>query len=270
MSKIKHHAYLFDAVRCIDCRACMVACSVENNIEMDKTRLWVAGIGIKGQFPNLQRGTMVYHCMHCSHPGCLSACPVGAYTKAEDGPVTYNPDVCIGCRYCMNACPFSVPHFDYDKGLIEGAFIDKCSFCPQRISEGREPACVETCPTDALEYGEREQLLKEAHARIAAHPERYTDHVYGERENGGTSYLVISHLPFSELGLPHLPETPVSQVSEQVIGMTIPAALGMGAVLSGVAAGVHASNQKKAEKAAKAAAEAAEAAEAEAQAEDGK
>src|SRR5574338_145711 len=111
MTNIKHHAYLFDATRCIDCRACMVACSVENNIEMDKTRIWVAGLGVMGEYPNLKRGTMVYHCMHCDHPDCMSACPVGAYSKAEDGPVTYNPDLCIGCRYCMNACVCTnMPH----------------------------------------------------------------------------------------------------------------------------------------------------------------
>ena len=153
---------------------------------------------------------------------------MGAYTKREDGPVVYNPDKCIGCRYCMNACPFGVPHFDYDKGLIEGAFIDKCTFCPQRIDNGLEPACVATCPTDALEYGERAELLQKAHARIAAHPDRYIDHVYGEFENGGTSYLILSHVPFSELGLPDLPETPVNEVSEKVMGMTIPFALGLG------------------------------------------
>ena len=140
MSEIKQHAYLFDATRCIDCRACMVACSVENNIEMNKTRLWVAGIGVKGKFPNLENASMVYHCMHCIEPDCLSACPVGAYTKRPDGPVIYDPKKCIGCRYCMNACPFGVPHFDYDKNLVEGAFIDKCTMCPQRIDVGLEPA----------------------------------------------------------------------------------------------------------------------------------
>jgi formate dehydrogenase iron-sulfur subunit len=245
MTEIKHKAYLFDATRCIDCRACMVACSVENKIDMDKTRIWVAGLGVIGQYPNLDRATMVYHCMHCEHPDCMSACPVGAYTKREDGPVIYNPDLCIGCRYCMNACPFGVPHFDYDKGLIDGAFIDKCTFCPQRIDNGLEPACVATCPTDALEYGEREEMLKEAHARIAAHPERYVDHVYGEHENGGTSYLILSHVPFSELGLPNLPETPVNEVSEKVMEMTIPVALGWGAVLTAVTVGIAAYDKKK-------------------------
>jgi Fe-S-cluster-containing dehydrogenase component len=245
MTEIKHHAYLFDATRCIDCRACMVACSVENTIEMDKTRIWLAGLGVTGVFPDLQRKTMVYHCMHCDEPDCLSACPVGAYSKRPDGPVQYDHKKCIGCRYCMNACPFGVPHFDYDKGLIDGAFIDKCTFCPQRIDEGEEPACVATCPTDALEYGDRDELLAKAHERIAAHPERYIDHVYGEYENGGTSYLILSHVPFTDLGLPELPETPVNLVSERTAGLTLPVAAGWGAALTAVAVGVHLVNKRQ-------------------------
>ncbi len=246
MPEIKHHAMLFDATRCIDCRACMVACSVENNISMNKTRIWVAGVGIKGEFPELDRATMVYHCMHCNEPDCLSACPVGSYTKRPDGPVIYDKDKCIGCRYCMNACPFGVPHFDWDKGIIDGAFIDKCTLCPQRIDAGQEPACVATCPTDALVYGERAELLKEAQARIKSHPDRYVDHVYGELENGGTSYLILSHVPFKELGLPDVGERPVNEVSEQMMGLTIPVALGMGALLTGAALAVNLSNRKKA------------------------
>jgi formate dehydrogenase iron-sulfur subunit len=245
MTEIKHHAFLFDAPRCIDCRACMVACSVENKIDMNKTRIWVAGIGMKGEFPQLERASMVYHCMHCDEPDCLSACPVGAYTKRPDGPVLYDKDKCIGCRYCMNACPFGVPHFDYDKGLIDGAFIDKCTLCPQRIDNGLEPACVATCPTEALVYGEREDLVKEAHARIKAHPERYVDHVYGEFENGGTSYLILSHVPYNELGLPDIGSLPVKEVSEKVMEITIPFALGWAGVLTAIVAGVHISNNKR-------------------------
>jgi formate dehydrogenase iron-sulfur subunit len=245
MIEIKHKTFLFDATRCIDCRACMVACSVENKIPMNKTRIWVAGVGLKGEYPNLQRASTVYHYMHCNEPDCLSACPVGAYSKRLDGPVIYDPKKCIGCRYCMNACPFGVPHFDWDKGLIEGAFIDKCTMCPQRIDIGLEPACVATCPTGALMFGERDELLKYAHDRLATQPARYVNHVYGETENGGTSYFILSHVPFNELGLPGLPSRPVKDISEQVMGYTIPFALGWGAVLTGLAAGVHLYNQKK-------------------------
>lgn len=240
MSEIKHHAYLFDATRCIDCRACMVACSVENNIPMNKTRIWVAGIGIKGEFPDLETASMVAHCMHCEYPDCMSACPVGAYTKRPDGPVIYNPDVCIGCRYCMNACAFGVPHFDYDKGLVDGAFIDKCMMCTDRIDNGLEPACVATCPTDALEYGDRDELIARAHARIQAHPGRYIDYVYGEHDKGGTSYLVISHVPFNELGLPEMGPEPINEITESIMEGTIPFALGWAGVLTATAVGVRA------------------------------
>ena len=103
-----------------------------------------------------------------------------------------------------------------------------------------------TCPTDALRFGERADLLNEAHERIQAHPQRYIHHVYGETENGGTAYLILSHVPFGELGLPDLGPTPVKDVSEAVMGVTIPFALGWGAVLTAVTVGVHAFNQKKA------------------------
>lgn len=238
MSTIKQHAYLFDATRCIDCRACMIACSVENEVPVNDTYIWVSGEGILGEYPSLQRASMPYHCMHCLEPDCVSACPVGAWHKREDGPVLYDEEKCIGCRYCMNACPFSVPHFDWDKGLFGGALMHKCTMCQQRLEVGQEPACVQTCLTGALTFGERDQLIAEAHAHIQAHPDRYIDHVYGEFENGGTSYLILSHVPFSKLGLPEIGPVPVKNVSEAAMNLTIPFALGWGAVLSGVAVGV--------------------------------
>ncbi len=244
MAEIKQHAYLFDATRCIDCRACMVACSVENKVPMNDTYIWVAGQGVMGAYPDLKRGTMPYHCMHCLEPDCVSACPVGAWSKRPDGPVLYDEDKCIGCRYCMNACPFGVPHFDWDKGLLGGALVHKCTMCVQRLDAGQIPACVQTCPTEALMFGERAGLIAEAHARIQAHPDRYVDHVFGEYENGGTSYLILSHVPFTDLGLPQIGSTPVRNVSEAAMGLTIPIALGWGVVLTGVAAGVRLRNGK--------------------------
>jgi formate dehydrogenase iron-sulfur subunit len=245
MATIKKHAYLFDATRCIDCRACMIACSVENNVPMNDTYIWVTGSEVMGQYPTLKRATMPYHCMHCLAPDCVSACPVGAWSKREDGPVLYDEKKCIGCRYCMNACPFSVPHFDWDRGLFGGALMHKCTMCVQRLEVGQDPACVHTCPTGALKFGEREELIAEAHARIDAHPDRYIDHVYGEMENGGTSYLIISHVAFKDLGLPDVGIIPVANVSEDAMRLTLPVALGVGAVLTGAMVGVEASRKRR-------------------------
>ena len=241
--KIKQHAYLFDATRCIDCRACMVACSVENNVPMNDSRIWVSGIGVHGEYPNLSSSTMPYHCMHCLEPACVSACPVHAWEKREDGPVVYTSEKCIGCRYCMNACPFGVPHFDWHKGIIEEPLIHKCDFCASRLARGLEPACVATCPTDALIYGDRDELIAKAHARIEARPDKYIDHVYGEHENGGTSYLIIADTPSENLGLPKLGTEPVTKYSELVMEGTIPFALGWTAVLSGVAGAIRLRNR---------------------------
>ncbi len=235
MAEIKKYAFLYDATRCVDCRACMVACSVENNVPMDETRIWLQDMGVKGEYPNLQRATVPYHCMHCEKPACASACPVGAYTKRADGPVVYDSSKCIGCRYCMNACPFGVPHFQWDQGLLEAPIIVKCTMCEHRLAEGRVPACVQTCLSGALAFGEREEMLAEARSRMAAHPGRYVDHIYGEHENGGTSYLMIAHVPFEQIGMPQVPPQPVETNSESVMHITIPFALGWTAVLSGVA-----------------------------------
>ncbi len=237
-SAIKHRAILFDATHCIDCRACMVACSVENNVPNDVTRIWLAGGEVTGEYPNLQRASIPYHCMHCDDPACASACPVGAYTKHPNGPVLYDPDVCIGCRYCMNACPFDVPHFEWNRGVDEHARIIKCDLCTPRVDKGGEPACVATCPTDALLFGDREDLLEYAHQRIKEHPDRYIDHVYGETENGGTSYLVISHVPFEQLGMStDIPHESVSELSEHIMEFTLPFAFSWGAVLTGITIG---------------------------------
>ena len=202
MTTIQPQAFLFDATRCIDCRACMVACSAENNVPMDDTRIWVSGVGVTGTYPNLQRATMPYHCMHCIDPACASACPVGAWTKRPDGPVVYDSARCIGCRYCMNACPFGVPHFDWDKGIVDQPLITKCTMCAHRLDAGQEPACVQTCLTGALKFGPRDADAGRGQGADRRHPGKYINHVYGETENGGTSYLIISHVPFDQLGLP--------------------------------------------------------------------
>lgn len=197
--------FLIDASRCIDCRACLVACSVENNVSMKNTRIWIKETGVTGEFPDLKRYTAPFHCMHCVDPSCVSACTVGALQQNEDGIIVYDDDRCIGCRYCMYACPFEVPHFEWSKQF---SLITKCDLCVSRLAEGEtEPACAATCPTDAIQFGSRGDMLALAHERIRSQPERYVDHIFGEHENGGTSTFYISPVPFDQLGFPSIETT---------------------------------------------------------------
>jgi formate dehydrogenase iron-sulfur subunit len=201
------YGFLIDASRCIDCRACLVACSVENNVPMENTRIWIHDTGIMGEYPDLQRYSAPFHCMHCIDPSCVSACTVGALQQSEEGIVIYDEDRCIGCRYCMYACPFEVPNFEWQKRL---SLIVKCDLCTNRLEEGKQPACAATCPTHAIQFGLREEMLNLAYKRIQENPQRYISHVYGESENGGTSTFYISPVPFEELGFPttELTESP--------------------------------------------------------------
>lgn len=193
------HGFLIDARRCIDCRTCLVACSVENNVPLTHTRIWMKDTGVQGKFPNFSRFSAPFHCMHCVDPSCVSACTVGALQQNEDGVVVYDAARCIGCRYCMYACPFSVPNFEWEQSL---ALIVKCDLCVNRVAGGEQPACAATCPTDAIKYGERGAMLELAYQRLHAEPDKYVQHVYGEHEHGGTSTFYISPVPFEELGLP--------------------------------------------------------------------
>lgn len=138
--------------------------------------------------------------MHCEEPACVSACLVGAMQKSPEGPVTWNEEVCIGCRYCITACPFYVPAFEYSSAFEPR--IQKCFMCHQRIKDGLVPACAEVCPVEAITFGKRSDLLKLAKTRIWGEPDKYIDHVFGEKEAGGTGWLYISGAPFSELDFP--------------------------------------------------------------------
>jgi formate dehydrogenase iron-sulfur subunit len=198
------YGFLIDVSHCIDCRSCQVACSVQNDVPMDSTRIWIKETGVTGTFPDLTRYTAPYHCMHCIDPSCVSACTVGALQRNEDGQVTYDQDICIGCRYCLYACPFEVPNYEWDRQL---PLVVKCDMCVARLGEGQQPACAATCPTGAIKFGKYEDMLAEAHKRINDHPGKYVDHIYGETENGGTATLYISPVPFEALGFPSAENT---------------------------------------------------------------
>ena len=129
-------------------------------------------------------------CFHCNDPACASACFAKCFQKQPDGSVTYDGSQCVGCRYCMVACPFYVPGFQYDEAF--DPLVQKCTFCEPRLKEGKLPGCVEACPVDALTFGRRSDLIKVARARIADNPGKYVNYIYGEFDAGGTAWMVLA------------------------------------------------------------------------------
>ena len=236
-SKAPPDAYgcLVDLTRCVGCRKCEEACAevnglpaperpdcqctvFEKNRRPDDKAYTVVNryfTGIKDRFDKPVPTYAKVQCMHCQDPACVSACIVGALTKDETGAVRYDATKCIGCRYCMVACPFEIPAYEYHDPVMPK--VMKCTFCYDRISkEGGLPGCATICPTEAITFGKRSTLLSVAKKRIQENPADYIDHVYGEREVGGTSWMYIAGVPFEQVNLPKLPETPTPKLSETI------------------------------------------------------
>jgi formate dehydrogenase iron-sulfur subunit len=208
-------AVLVDTTLCIGCRACQVACKSWHDLPGQTTtfsetwsnpRFMDSKNYTRVIFKEMARGDDLHwhfikrQCFHCLDPACASVCPVGALVKLKEGPVVYDDERCIGCRYCMMACPFQVPKFQWESAV---PLVRKCDFCADRLAQGLATACTTTCPTGTLLFGEREALLTEAHRRIGAHPGKYHPQVYGEHTVGGTSWLYITPVSFEQLGLEH-------------------------------------------------------------------
>jgi len=204
---------LLDLTRCIGCRGCQVACKEWNQRSVKKTRITDGFTNppdlnsecytrIKfherdGQEDRLGWDFTKVQCMHCQDPACASACPVGAFIKTPAGPVVYRAERCIGCRYCMIACPFQVPKYEWEK---VSPLVQKCTFCADRIAAGLIPACIKVCPAGVMYYDDRQKVLAEAERRLQEKPGKYVDHIYGKEEGGGTSWMYISAIPFEQLG----------------------------------------------------------------------
>jgi formate dehydrogenase iron-sulfur subunit len=198
-------AILTDTTKCIGCNECAIACKRANHLAPDAPRIWDRDDGLSARnWTSVVEGPNHTYarqqCRHCLEPACASACPVGALSKTSIGAVVYDNSKCMGCRYCMMACPYGIPRYDWDQRL---PYVRKCILCYSRVREGRQPACTEACPARATIFGEREELLAEAHRRIASEPARYLHKVWGEHDVGGTSVLSISNVDLSFLAPQH-------------------------------------------------------------------
>ena len=190
------YGMLVDVTLCVDCGACVAACRKRNELP-----------GPPGQVLSESDFTVLEHhsgltvrrlCYHCNDPACVTACPVAALIKTEEGPVTYDPGRCMGCRYCMMACPHGLPTFEW---FSRTPRIRKCRFCPEDVQNGQPPPCAAACPTEATLFGERVALIKVGLERIRRAPDRYFPDIWGRDTAGGTSVMFLAPVPFDQLGL---------------------------------------------------------------------
>jgi formate dehydrogenase iron-sulfur subunit len=205
--KVEFSGILYDSTRCVGCQTCETSCAEANGLPVQAETLQVGTVRkmdesrrtvINAYSTSKGESYIKNQCMHCNEPACTAACLTQAMYKTKEGPVLWRGEKCMGCRYCMVSCPFDVPKFEYHSANPK---IEKCNMCFSRLADGKIPACVENCLAEALVFGTRRLLIKEARKRINDNPEQYVDHIYGEHEAGGTGFLYLSAVPFEELGL---------------------------------------------------------------------
>ena len=249
------HGVLFDNTRCIGCRRCEQGCNVVNDLPAPEKRFDDLSVLDGHRRTSSDNYTIVnrfevgdgkppvfrkVQCNHCQEPACASACFVRAFTKTETGAVIYDASVCVGCRYCMIACPFEIPTYEYDEAFSPR--IMKCTMCYPRIVKGQLPGCVAYCPVEALTFGKRSDLITIARERIRRHPDRYVDHIYGEHEMGGTSWMYLSSVPFHEIGMREdLGTTPAPALTKGALS-AVPIVVGLWPVLL---TGIYAMSRRK-------------------------
>jgi len=202
MPALKQVGVLVDVTRCTGCNQCVDACIATNELGEAKHIPQETSDGLSADrwlsiVQSSEGGFVRKSCRHCLDAACVSACPVGAMTQSDEGVVLYDGEKCLGCRYCMMACPFGIPRYEWDS---RAPLIRKCTLCYERLSEGKLPACVDACPEQAIAFGERSELLGLAHERLSQAPSTYLPKVYGEFEAGGTALLYISNVPLDFLG----------------------------------------------------------------------
>jgi formate dehydrogenase iron-sulfur subunit len=204
-------AILYDGTICAGCRICEEACAKRRELPYD------ARIAREERLSAHKLTTIVTRngacsrklCMHCGDPACASACPVSALRKTALGPVVYQESRCIGCRYCMVACPYQVPAYEWDQRLPR---MVKCDMCHDRLADGETTECARYCPSGATVSGDRQALIREAERRIAANPDRYFPRIYGLKDAGGGAVLMLSSVALEQLDFQaEVPQEPLPQ-----------------------------------------------------------
>jgi formate dehydrogenase iron-sulfur subunit len=227
-------AVLYDSTRCVGCRECEKACSSRWNLTYNDK------VAAEEKLSSHKLTTIRTYgekfsrkmCMHCIEPTCASVCPVGAFTKTALGPVVYDEDKCMGCRYCMAACPYQVPVYEWDSRLPR---VRKCDFCSDRAASGQPTRCSEACPMEASVTGDRDALIAEARKRIQEKPDQYHNQIYGLQETGGTSVLMLSSVPFDQIGFrTDLPNASLPDLTWQVLSHVPDVAVVGGVLMSGI------------------------------------
>jgi formate dehydrogenase iron-sulfur subunit len=225
-------AILYDSTLCIGCKACEGACAERWGLPYNDK------IAAEEKISERKLTAIETHgdkysrrlCMNCQQPACASVCPVGALKKTELGPVTYDADKCMGCRYCMQACPFQVPSYEWHARLPR---MRKCDMCYERQRKGGVTACSEACPVGATKNGDRDELIAEARKRLADNPSQYYQKIYGLKEVGGTSVFYLSAAPFEQIGLrTGVPEEPLPETTWRVLEL-LPDVVSTGSILLG-------------------------------------
>jgi formate dehydrogenase iron-sulfur subunit len=226
---------LTDVTKCIGCFQCVEACTEVNNLGQNSPTPQDSPDGLSARrWTTILREPEGHYvrkqCRHCLEPACVSVCPVGAMQKTAEGPIIYDGSLCMGCRYCMMACPYGIPRYEWNSAV---PYVRKCVLCYGRVQAGQAPACTEACPKQATIFGEREELLAEAHRRLQAEPNKYVQQIYGEHEVGGTSVIYISDIPL-ELGFRGDPgQEPMPNLTEIWLGQVPAITVGMTAVMAG-------------------------------------
>ncbi|MEI7500315.1 MAG: 4Fe-4S dicluster domain-containing protein [Bacteroidota bacterium] len=206
-NNVEFYGILYDATRCKGCRGCEYDCALAHELPEPLPNKEIAAVRKTTDTCNTVVNTyktakgdvfVKRQCMHCNEPACVAACLTQAMHKTKMGPVTWDGNKCMGCRYCMVSCPFDSPKFEYHSANPK---IQKCDMCFEKLKIGEAPACAFNCPNEALLYGKRRDLIKEGRKRIVEKPDLYVDQIYGEHAAGGTGWLYLSPVPFEELGL---------------------------------------------------------------------